>query len=253
MNGLRPRAYVAEFIGTFALIFVGAGSIAMDFITKGQVGLTGIALAHGLTIAVMASATAAVSGGHLNPAVTFAAWVGRHIDLPNAAGYWVAQFAGAIAAAALLHVVIPGSALQAVDIGTPAPAAGIGGTAALVVEAVLTFFLVFVVFGTAIDPRAPKIGALFIGLTVSLDVLMGGPLTGAAMNPARWLGPALLGGGGLQNWWIYFIGPLAGGSAAALLYTFVLAEMGPTVTREPFPLGPSAADRAETENPEERA
>ncbi len=252
MNGLRPRAFVAEFVGTFALIFVGAGSIAMDYITKGHVGLTGIALAHGLTIAVMASAVAAVSGGHLNPAVTFSAWVGRQIDAPNALGYWVAQFAGAVAAAALLHVVIPGAALQAVDVGTPALAAGLGGTAALVVEAVLTFFLVFVVFGTAIDTRAPKVGALFIGLTVSLDVLMGGPLTGAAMNPARWLGPALVGGGGLQNWWIYSIGPLAGGAAAALLYTFVLAEqVTAAAARRPFPLGPSRAERSGTASPEE--
>lgn len=254
MSELRPRALVAEFIGTFALIFVGAGSIAMDYITKGHVGLTGIALAHGLTIAAMASATAAVSGGHLNPAVTFGAWIGRHIDGVNALGYWVAQCAGAIAGAALLHVVIPAGALQAVDIGTPAPAAGLGGTAALVVEAVLTFLLVFVVFGTAIDPRAHKVGALFIGLTVSLDVLMGGPLTGAAMNPARWLGPALIGGGGLPNWWIYWIGPLAGGAAAALVYTYVLAEaIGAKAEAQPFPLGPAAAESSGTASPEDRA
>ena len=244
MTELRYRAFVAEFVGTFALIFVGVGSIAMDYLTHGHVGLTGIALAHGLTIAVMASATAAVSGGHLNPAVTFGAWVGRQIDVRNAAGYWLAQCAGAIAAAALLHLAIPASALQAVDVGTPAPATGLGGTAALVVEAVLTFFLVFVVFGTAIDPRAPKVGALYIGLTVSLDVLMGGPLTGAAMNPARWLGPALIGGGGLGNFWIYWIGPLAGGAAAALLYTFALAEsVEHAAVRRPFPLGPSASER----------
>jgi len=251
VTGLRPRAFLAEFIGTFALIFVGVGSIAMDYITKGHVGLTGIALAHGFTIAVMASATAEVSGGHLNPAVTFGAWVARQIDPANAAGYWVAQIAGAIAAAGLLHVAIPAGALQAVDVGTPAPA-GVGGTAAVVVEAVLTFFLVFVIFGTAIDPRGPKVGALFIGLAVSLGVLMGGPLTGAAMNPARWLGPALVGGGGLQNWWIYTIGPFAGAAAAALVYTYVLAEsvIRPAV-RRPFPLGPARAETAGTANPEE--
>ena len=254
MTGLRPRAFVAEFIGTFALIFVGAGSIAMDYVSRGHVGLTGIALAHGLTIAVMASATAAVSGGHLNPAVTFGAWVGRQIDLGNAAGYWVAQFLGAIAAAGLLHIAIPAAALQAVDVGTPAPAAGLGGTAAVVIEAVLTFFLVFVVFGTAIDPRAPKVGALFIGLTVSIDIFMGGPLTGASMNPARWLGPALVGGGGLQNWWIYTLGPLAGAAAAALVYTFVLAEsITPAAVRRPFPLGPARAETGGTGSPEEPA
>ena len=222
MQDLNPRAYFAEFVGTFALIFIGVGSIAMDYLTKGHVGLTGIALAHGFTIAVMASATAAVSGGHLNPAVTFGVWVTRRIGTANALGYWISQCAGAIAAAALLHVAIPAGALAAVDVGTPAPGRGIGGGQALVIEAVLTFFLVFVIFGTAIDPRAPKVGALFIGLTVALDVLMGGPLTGAAMNPARWLGPALVGGGGLGNAWIYWFGPLAGATVAALVYTQVL-------------------------------
>jgi aquaporin Z len=238
MNALKPRALVAEFVGTFALIFVGVGSIAMDYVSKGHVGLTGIALAHGLTIAVMASATAAVSGGHLNPAVTFGAWVGRQIDSVNALGYWIAQCAGGVAAAALLHVVVPSAALQAVDVGTPAPGGGISGGQALVIEAVLTFFLVFVVFGTAIDARAPRLGAIFIGLTVTLDIFMGGPLTGAAMNPARWLGPALVGGGGLGNAWIYWLGPLLGGALAALVYTLALAEAVPGAAKpRPFPLG----------------
>jgi aquaporin Z len=101
--------------------------------------------------------------------------------------------------------------------GTPAPGAGVNISAALVTEIVLTFFLVFVVFGTAVDPRAPKCGGLFIGLTVALDILMGGPISGAAMNPARYLGPALL-GGGLANAWVYFIGPALGGILAALIY-----------------------------------
>ena len=228
MTPLRPRAFAAEFVGTFALIFVGAGSIATNALTGGQVGLVGIALAHGLTIAVMASATAAISGGHFNPAVTFAALLGRQIDLANAAGYWVAQFAGAVAGAGLLHAVIPAPFLAAVDVGTPRPAGGVTDGQALLIEAVLTFFLVFVVFGTAFDRRAPRVGALFIGLTVTLDIFMGGPLTGAAMNPARWLGPALAGGGGLQNAWIYFLGPLAGATVAAVFYTQVLGERDPS-------------------------
>lgn len=239
---LRPRAFAAEFVGTFALIFVGVGSIAADSATHGKVGLTGIAFAHGLTIAVMASATAAVSGGHLNPAVTFGAWVGRQIDAPNALGYWVAQCLGAIAAAALLHAALPGPLLAAVDVGTPAPGGGVTAGQAWLVEAVLTFFLVFVVFGTAIDSRAPKVGALFIGLTVTLDILIGGPFTGAAMNPARWLGPALVGGGGLVNAWIYWLGPLAGAAAAAAVYVLVLAEAVPgAAPRRPFPLGSGRA------------
>jgi aquaporin Z len=243
MPGLRYRALVAEFIGTFALIFVGAGSIAADALTHGKVGLTGIAFAHGLTIAVMASATAAVSGGHLNPAVTFGALLGRKIDPLNALGYVVAQCVGGVCAGALLHAAVPAAALSAVAVGTPAPAPGVGGGEALLVEAVLTFFLVFVVFGTAIDPRAPKVGALFIGLTVTLDIFMGGPLTGAAMNPARWLGPALAGGGTLGNFWIYWAGPLLGGGAAALVYVFALEAEAPAAEAQPFPLGPARPAR----------
>lgn len=231
MFGLRPRALVAEFIGTFALVFAGVGSIAMDNFTHGKVGLIGVALAHGLTIAVMASATAATSGGHFNPAVTLGIWIGRRIETVNALGYWIVQCLGAIAAAALLHVVIPASVLTAVDVGTPVPAPGVAGMQALLIEAVLTFFLVFVVFGTAVDPRGPKVGALFIGLAVTLGILAGGPLTGAAINPARWLGPALVGGGGLGNFWIYWIGPLLGGAVAAIVYTF--AVMAPVAVDRP--------------------
>ena len=220
---MKTKPLIAEFIGTFALIFVGAGSIAADHITGGAVGLTGIALAHGLTIAVMASATAAVSGGHLNPAVTFGVLLAKKIDLPNAIGYIVSQCLGGIAGAALLKLCIPASALQAVNMGTPALGQGVTTGMGLALEIVLTFFLVFVIFGTAVDSRAPKVGALFIGLTVTLDILIGGPITGAAMNPARHLGPALL-GGGMLNTWLYWVGPLVGGAVAALLYHHVLEE-----------------------------
>lgn len=216
------KAYVAEFIGTFALIFVGVGAIASDYIS-GASGLVGIALAHGLTIAVMASSTAAVSGGHLNPAVTIGALSAGKIDATNAAGYIVSQCLGGIAAAALLKLCIPAAALEAVNMGTPALGAGISVSMGLITEIVLTFFLVFVVFGTAIDSRAPQVGALFIGLTVTLDILIGGPITGAAMNPARHLGPALL-GGGLQNLWLYWVGPVVGGVLAAQVYHHVLEE-----------------------------
>lgn len=222
------KALVAEFIGTFALIFIGVGSIATNYINRGgitgtAVELTAIALAHGFTIAVMVSATAAISGGHLNPAVTFGALLARKIDPKNAVGYIVVQCLGAIFAASLIKLAIPLQALQAVGMGTPALGNGETAFMGLVMEFILTFFLVFVVFGTAIDSRAPKLGGLFIGLTVALDILAGGPLSGAAMNPARYLGPALM-GGGLQNFWLYWIGPLAGGAAAALLYHYTLED-----------------------------
>jgi aquaporin Z len=222
MNG---KALVAEFIGTFALIFVGVGAIAANQITNGSLGLVGIALAHGLTIAVMVSATGAISGGHLNPAVTFGALLGRKITLVNAIGYIIAQCLAAIAGAFMIQQAMPAEALQAVNMGTPALGTGISSTLGLVMEIVLTFFLVFVVFGTAIDKRAPKVGGLFIGLTITLDILVGGPISGAAMNPARHLGPALL-GGGLQDIWLYWMGPLIGGGLAALVYYYILEKNG---------------------------
>ncbi len=214
---MKQKALIAEFIGTFALVFVGIGAIAGNYLNGGQTGLVGIALAHGLTIAVMISATAAISGGHLNPAVTIGLLCAQKIDVTNAIGYVVAQCSGAILAAFLIKLCIPAQALWVVQMGTPALGPNISISMGLLTEIILTFFLVFVVYGTAVDSRAPKVGGLFIGLTVALDILIGGPLTGAAMNPARHLGPALL-GGGLQNLWLYWTGPLLGGILAALCY-----------------------------------
>ena len=218
---MNIRALVAEFIGTFALIFVGVGAIASNYMNGGQTGLVGIALAHGLTIAVMVSATAAVSGGHLNPAVTLGLFVARKIDAINAFGYVVAQCLGGILAAFLIKLCLPYDALMAVGMGTPSLGTNISTSMGLLTEIILTFFLVFVVYGTGVDKRAPKVGGLFIGLTVALDILIGGPITGAAMNPARHLGPALL-GGGLQNLWIYWVGPVIGGILAAVTYRTTL-------------------------------
>jgi len=220
---MNTKALIAEFVGTFALVFIGVGAIAADEISGGSLGLVGIALAHGLTIAVMVSATMAISGGHLNPAVTFGAWITGKIDSLNAAGYVISQCLGGIVAAGLLRLLLPAEPLNAVEMGTPALGEGITAPMGLFMEAVLTFLLVFVVFGTAIDQRAPRVGGLFIGLTITLDILAGGPITGAAMNPARHLGPALL-GGGLQELWLYWVGPLLGGAVAALLYRFTLEE-----------------------------
>ena len=211
------KKFIAEFIGTFALIFIGVGSIACNFINGGETGIVGIALAHGLTIAVMASATAAISGGHLNPAVTIGMLCAKKIDFGGAINYIAAQCLGGIAAAALLKLCLPAAALTAVNMGTPALAPGITIGMGLLTEIILTFFLVFVIYGTAVDSRAPQVGALFIGLTVTLDIFVGGPITGAAMNPARHLGPALL-GGGLTNLWLYWAGPVIGGILAALCY-----------------------------------
>ncbi len=215
---MNKKALIAEFVGTFALIFIGVGAIAADHTTGGKLGLTGIALAHGLAIAVMVSATAAVSGGHLNPAVTIGLLTAGKINGRDAGGYVISQCLGAIAAAFIVTLVIPIETLKAINFGTPSPGAGTQCCwSTVITEAVLTFFLVFVVYGTAVDKRAPKVGGLFIGLTVAMDILMGGPISGAAMNPARHLGPALL-GGGLENIWMYWVGPVAGAVLAAQVY-----------------------------------
>lgn len=214
---MNKKALIAEFIGTFTLIFIGVGAIAADYISGGKSGLTGIALAHGFAIAVMVSATASVSGGHLNPAVTIGLFCARKIDGVNTLGYVLSQCLGAIAAASLVKMCVPYQAIMAVNTGLPSLGVGITPGMGILTEAVLTFFLVFVVYGTAVDKRAPKVGGLFIGLTVALDILMGGPITGAAMNPARHLGPALV-SGAFHEIWIYWAGPLMGGILAAVTY-----------------------------------
>ncbi len=217
-------ALVAEFIGTFALIFIGAGSIIASPTAPGVMGtLVGIALAHGLTIAVMASATGHVSGGHLNPAVTIGMLATGRIEATKAAGYIVSQVLGAIVAAFLLTITMPAEAVTAAKLGTPLLAPNVGLGAGIILEAITTFFLVFVIFGTAVDKRGPSMGALFIGLTVALDILAIGPLTGAAMNPARSIGPALI-GGHMDNFWLYWVGPIIGAVAAALVYHNVLLK-----------------------------
>lgn len=220
---MNRRALVAEFIGTFTLIFIGIGAITGNYLNGGQTGLTGIALAHGLAIAVMVSATAATSGGHLNPAVTIGLFFAKKIGALNTIGYVIAQCLGAIAAAFLIKLCLPAEALAAVGMGTPTLGLGINPGMGLLTEIILTFFLVFVVYGTAVDHRAPKVGGLFIGLAVALGVLMGGPISGAAMNPARHLGPALL-GGGVQDIWLYWLGPVTGGILAATIYHRVLEK-----------------------------
>ena len=219
----KPQKFFAEFAGTFALIFFGAGSICADQLLKstnqGSLGLLGIAVAHGLAIGIMVSAIGHISGGHLNPAVTIGFWVTRRISTFGALLYWVSQLAGAIAAAYLLRAVIPDDTWRAVALGTPDLARDFSRTAGMVVEGVMTFFLVFVVFATAADERGAfgKIAGFAIGLTVTMDILMGGPLTGAAMNPARAFGPALA----AQHWvnhGVYWVGPLLGGVMAGWLY-----------------------------------
>jgi len=186
---------IAEFIGTFALIFFGAGSICTDqyLHSTGGIGLLAIALAHGLAIGIMVSALGHISGGHFNPAVTIGIWVTKRLSTLDAILYWVAQLAGATAAAFLLKAVVPEDTWRAVALGTPALARDFPSWAAMSLEAVTTFFLVFVVFATAVDEKGTfkSIAGFGIGLSITLGILVAGPLTGAALNPARAFGPAL--------------------------------------------------------------
>lgn len=229
MNQNLLKPCVAEFIGTFALIFVGVGVIANHSNLNSNAGLLAVALAHGLTIAVMVSATGAISGGHLNPAVTFGLLVGGKISLQRSVAYWVSQLAGAVLAAALVGMLLHTADISGKELvfkGTPALGKGATGIQSVGIEAVLTFFLVFVVYGSAVDVRAPKIGGLAIGLTIVLDILFGGPYTGAAMNPARTFGPAII-GGQWDHHYVYWVGPLIGGALAGLIYGRFLIKSEP--------------------------
>jgi aquaporin Z len=213
LEGDYLRRGVAEFIGTFALIFVGAGSIAFART------LTDIALAHGLVIAVFVSAFGFISGGHFNPAITLGVLVTRRISLALACFYWVVQFGAAAVASLALKWVLPSAIETQSKLGVPTLGAGIGTGAAVAVEAILTFFLVIVVFATAIDERGAfqQIAGLAIGLTITFDILMGGVLTGAAMNPARAFGPQLV-GDHWDHFWVWYVAPFAGGAIAACVY-----------------------------------
>jgi aquaporin NIP len=211
------RALAAELIGTFALVFAGAGAIMVDDKTH-QLGHVGVAITFGLVIMVMIYAVGHVSGAHFNPAVSFAFALTRHFSWTRLLGYWAAQLSGALIAAAILR----GSLGNRAHLGATLPA---GSQAqAFLWEAVLTFFLMFVIMSVATDTRAVgEAAAIAIGGTVGLDAMFGGPVTGASMNPARSLGPALV-SGDLHALWVYLVAPLVGAAVGAIAYQFVRHE-----------------------------
>src|SRR3954451_9221590 len=242
------RRGFAEFDETFALIFNGAGSIiTLDKLLLpatngsaqaagvcGALTLVSVALAHGLVIAVMASAVGHISGGHFNPAVTLGFLITRRLAPSLALVYWSVQFLGAAAAALLLKWFYPENVRAISNLGSPALGGGVSVWQGVVIELVMTFFLVWVIFATAADPGGAfkSIAGLAIGLTFTLDILMGGPLTGAAMNPARAFGPELVS----RDWsdaWVWDVGPPIGAVAAGLLYEFL--HLRPLA---PEPVGP---------------
>ena len=216
---VMTRKLAAEFIGTFTLIVIGAGSIM-----NGKADLLGVALAHGLAIAIMVSAFAAISGAHFNPAVSLGMLVTRRIDGKTFLSYVVAQLAGASVAALILRYIFGWSTDAGKSLGSAAVAAGLSPTKAMIAEAIGTLLLVAVIFGVAVDKRGTfnAVAGFPIGLMISLDILLMGPLTGATVNPARWFGPALV-SGSWANSWVWIVGPLLGGAVAALSYDKIFA------------------------------
>ncbi len=227
MRETPTRALTAEAIGTFALCFIGILAINADAIggTPGTASLATIALAHGLTIMVMVAALGAISGAHFNPAVTAGFVATGRMTPVRGAQYAGAQLLGAVLASLLVGWLF---GLDVVRAGTPAVAPMVRPTGAAAVEVVTTFFLVLVIFGTAVDHRAPRsVFPFAIGLTVALDIMATGAITGAAMNPARAFGPALVSGAWADQW-VYWVGPLAGGILAAFLQHRFLMEHAPS-------------------------
>lgn len=251
MNSIT-RGMIAEFIGTFALMFVGGGAIVMTAASdNGGGGLIAVALAHGLILAVMISATMHISGGQINPAVSIGLLAIGKQSASQTAAFVLAQTAGSVIAALLLVLLLGPlhaaaasggsgeivSAIEQVKIGATLPSGGswnagwaepsVGLVAGL--ELIATFFLVFVVIGTAVDARGvgrgPLIGGFGIGLTVAADILAIGPVTGASMNPARSFGPALASTftgieGAWEMHWVYWLAPIGGGVLAALVWQY---------------------------------
>ena len=211
------RAAAAEFVGTFALIFFGAGAVIL--FANGKVDLVGVALANGLVIAIMVSQMGHLSGGVFNPAIQAALWATGKMSTARSAIYLGAQLLGAVAAAYLLRFLVPGPTFQAGAGGAPTLAAGLAASKGILFEAVGTFFLVWAVFATMVDDRGPfdRTAGFTIGLTITFGVLAIGPWTGGAFNVARWFGPALA-ASDFTDWYVWIVGPLAGGIVAGVLY-----------------------------------
>ncbi|HEY7681283.1 MAG TPA: aquaporin [Gemmatimonadales bacterium] len=222
MSKLSGRA-TAEAIGTFALIYFGCGAVLARPLTSGSsTGLIGIALAHAIVLGVMITCTMNVSGGHINPAVTLGLWSIGKVDGRTAGAYVSAQLAGGVLGALFLKLTLPAS-LATGTLGTPALATNVSFISAIGLEAVFTFFLMFAVMGTAVAPQAPKVGGFAIGLVLYFDIMVGGTLTGAAMNPARAFGPALVS----ATWYaqpVWWIGPILGAVLAAQAWQRVVAK-----------------------------
>lgn len=222
---MNIKALICEFIGAFALLFAGVGAMVANQLGAGGTGSLGVALAHGLAIAVMVGAVGHISGGHFNPAISLGVFVGGHISLLTLIGYWIAQVLGAIAGVWVLTQSMDINALKYVHMGIPALGDTTSQLSAIIIEAVATFFFVMVVYGAAVDKRSAKGSAgLYIGLTLTMGILFAGHATGGALNPARFLGSAVFfqpptdQPPSMTDLPVYLIGPMLGGLLAGLIY-----------------------------------
>jgi len=251
-------ALVAEFVGSFALTFIGIMAIHHAPAAPAFAGLLAVALAHGIILAVAVSATMPTSGGHLNPAVTIGFLVTGKIKPVAAISYIVLQLLGGVVAALAVYWIFGGGteAARIVAAGTPQIDKSVSASSAVLCETIATFLLTFVIWGTAADPRARNVGGFAIGLTIAADILAIGPITGASMNPQRSFGPTLIASmltdgsasGSSSLWsthWIYWVGPVAGAMLAALLYHLALWPSDPKRG-----LDPGAEDVPPTQRPQ---
>lgn len=221
MRLLRPLT--AEFLGTYALVFAGTAAAVSDNFPGAKFGILGIALAHGLILGAWISAAGSISGAHFNPAVTLGFLSTKKISLHNAGAYIIAQLLGGLAGAYSSRFLIPNNVGRVVSNGVPQISISSNFGQALALEAVMTFFLMSAVMGTLANPKAPKLGGLWVGLTVVVMILLGGPVTGAALNPARAFGPAVV-SGVFTAQLAYWIGPILGAVVAALVWDKVLLK-----------------------------
>jgi aquaporin TIP len=226
-NRAWAKLLVVEFLGPFALVFAGVGAI------MATQNIVAIAFAHGLAIGLFVLAAGHISGGVYNPALSVGLWATKKLESPRAVAYIIVELLGALAGAAVVSACFPEAIRDQYNLGVPSVGAGFSTTNALIMEIVLTFFLMFVVFGVAIDGRTGgrAIAGLAIGLTITMDIFPGGAVSGAAMNPARWFGPAVI-ENDYSDGWIWIIGPILGAAAAALLYKYVLLDEEPAAGGE---------------------
>lgn len=217
------KKYVAEFIGTFVLTFVGCGAAAVSGGVEGVLGVLGIAMAFGLSIVAMAYSIGNISGCHINPAVSLAILVSKKMSGKDFVGYVVAQVIGALAAAGLLMAIGKMCSPVITGLGTngygDASFVHLNMTGALIVEVVLTFIFVLVILGVTSRDNFASVAGLVIGLALAFVHIIGIPLTGTSVNPARSLGPAIFAGGeALSQVWVFIVAPLVGGLIAALVW-----------------------------------